>query len=1180
MNDLFTGRVGYKFQTKWMIPRETVISLNTPFIKPKTRRRHSQLRLVVRVCHSCVLGCVWEQSVSIRKTYSILTLCLLILFSLLSAFSAAFTPSLATNVNAQSASYRVMPLGDSITQGDFARNSYRRPLWQLLQGGGYANVDFVGSLTTNFGGDAPNPDFDLNHEGHWGWRADQIAGQILNWANTAQPDIVLMHLGSNDLFQGQSVSSTISDLGLIIDRLRQSNPDVIVLFAKLIPHNNGGAPSVTPLNNEIAILAAAKNTAQSPVIVVDQFTGFDAATDTHDDVHPNTAGEQKMADRWYQALAPLLPLPSETATSTQTRTPTATTSGGSSGFYRAINLNGPALVIDGNLWEADGAAGFSSNGYRACLPGLTLNPPTDASREAMLRCLRWNQGLTLNLSGLAAGSYDVYLYVLEDDWSQTMGVTLEGQVVASNVSTGSAGQWQRLGPWRVAVNDGTLNLATTGNGWITVPGFEVWQVGGSTATPTATRTNTLVPPTATFTSTATNTPTHTTLPSTVASTATRTPTNTSVPPTATFTHTNTSVPPTATFTHTNTPVLPTGTFTRTNTPLPPTATFTRTNTSVPPTATFTHTNTLVPPTATHTSTSTASGGNSDFYRAINLNGPALVIDGNLWEADGAAGFSSNGYRACLPSLTLNPATDASREAMLRCLRWNQGLTLNLSGMAAGSYDVYLYVLEDDWSQTMGVTLEGQVVASNVSTGSAGQWQRLGPWRVAVNDGTLNLATTGNGWITVPGFEVWQAGGGASTPTATRTHTPTNTAVPPTATFTRTNTPVPPMATNTPTNTLLPSTATNAPTSTAALPTASNTPTNSPTSTVVSSTTPNTPTSTPLPPTATFTPTNTPVAATATSTPTNTPVPASATFTPTNTPVPPTATFTPTATTSGGSSGFYRAINLNGPALVIDGNLWEADGAVGFSSNGYRACLPSLTLNPATDASRDAMLRCVRWNQGLTLNLSGMAAGSYNVYLYVLEDDWSQTMGVTLEGQVVASNVSTGSAGQWQRLGPWRAAVNDGTLNLAITGNGWITIPGFEVWQAGGAALTASDLVESFALTATPLPVMPTISTAVPTPDATSTGTHTPTQMPITPTHTMTSTTTPLPPTPTFMPTETPIPATATFTWTPTPTNTATFTPTALPTATAEPVTPTAEAVLPTQQEPGIEPTPSLEDSTG
>jgi cellulase/cellobiase CelA1 len=36
--------------------------------------------------------------------------------------------------------------------------------------------------------------------------------------------------------------------------------------------------------------------------VVDQWTGFNAATDTFDGVHPVDSGFQKMSDRWYPAL--------------------------------------------------------------------------------------------------------------------------------------------------------------------------------------------------------------------------------------------------------------------------------------------------------------------------------------------------------------------------------------------------------------------------------------------------------------------------------------------------------------------------------------------------------------------------------------------------------------------------------------------------------------------------------------------------------------------------------------------------------------------------------------------------------------------------------------------------------------------------------------------------------------
>src|SRR5687767_179244 len=109
-------------------------------------------------------------------------------------------------IHAQPTPYRIMPLGDSITQSDVNHNSYRRPLWKLLQAA-HIPVDFVGSLTEHYVprvNDPPNPDFDMDHEGHAGLRTDEILAQIPAWAQTYQPDVVLIHLGTNDLMQGQS----------------------------------------------------------------------------------------------------------------------------------------------------------------------------------------------------------------------------------------------------------------------------------------------------------------------------------------------------------------------------------------------------------------------------------------------------------------------------------------------------------------------------------------------------------------------------------------------------------------------------------------------------------------------------------------------------------------------------------------------------------------------------------------------------------------------------------------------------------------------------------------------------------------------------------------------------------------------------------------------------------------
>lgn len=197
---------------------------------------------------------------------------------------------------------RLMPLGDSITQADAEHDSYRRPLWQLLAAQGHS-VDFVGSQSGNQGGGSPHDDFDRDHEGHWGWRADEVLARIGRWAEEARADVVLIHLGSNDVFQNQSPASTIDELGQIIDRLRAVNPAVRILLAQLIPVADPGQHQrIERLNPEIAHLAEGKTTASSPVLLVDQFKGFDVADDTYDGVHPDLSGEVKMAERWFSAL--------------------------------------------------------------------------------------------------------------------------------------------------------------------------------------------------------------------------------------------------------------------------------------------------------------------------------------------------------------------------------------------------------------------------------------------------------------------------------------------------------------------------------------------------------------------------------------------------------------------------------------------------------------------------------------------------------------------------------------------------------------------------------------------------------------------------------------------------------------------------------------------------------------
>lgn len=201
---------------------------------------------------------------------------------------------------------RIMPLGDSITEARDGYAAYRYWLWKDLEAAGHS-VDFVGSRFGVYNGSPPYTDYDQDHEGHWGWRADEILANIGAWSAAYTADIVLIHLGHNDLWQNQSVAGTIGELGAIIDTIRVANPNATFLLAQIISSTaTYWLDSIPALNAGIPALAESKHRDESPVLVVDQHTGFDPWNDTYDGVHPNESGERKIAAKWFAPLDSIL----------------------------------------------------------------------------------------------------------------------------------------------------------------------------------------------------------------------------------------------------------------------------------------------------------------------------------------------------------------------------------------------------------------------------------------------------------------------------------------------------------------------------------------------------------------------------------------------------------------------------------------------------------------------------------------------------------------------------------------------------------------------------------------------------------------------------------------------------------------------------------------------------------
>jgi lysophospholipase L1-like esterase len=218
-----------------------------------------------------------------------------------------------------------MPLGDSIT----GSTCWRALLWQMLDKNGFTGrFNFVGSRNSDAG--CSPAGYDKDNEGHPGVLVTNFvndADELVTGVQTPQAllaenpaDIVLLHFATNDLWNNVADSKILAAYSTVLAALRAANPKVIVLVAQLIPMDpintatctTCACPAcgarVTAFNATIPAWASSQSTAQSPITVVDQWTGFDATAgvDTIDGVHPNaTSGSPKVATKWYAALAPL-----------------------------------------------------------------------------------------------------------------------------------------------------------------------------------------------------------------------------------------------------------------------------------------------------------------------------------------------------------------------------------------------------------------------------------------------------------------------------------------------------------------------------------------------------------------------------------------------------------------------------------------------------------------------------------------------------------------------------------------------------------------------------------------------------------------------------------------------------------------------------------------------------------
>lgn len=220
-----------------------------------------------------------------------------VLFSSL-LIGAIIGGSIPTATAADSAPIKIMPVGDSCTEGmgDPDMGGYRTELYNLYKNAGL-NFDFVGS---NKRGPASLPDKD--NEGHSGWTITQVSASINNWLNTQNPDVVLLWIGGNDIFQTGRINT--QGLSNLIDQIINVKPNITIFVADYYPWPE----LVKPYNAEIpGVVQQKANQGKKVYFVKLSDVPFSPGADlSNDNLHLNVQAYKKIAQKWYDSTITIL----------------------------------------------------------------------------------------------------------------------------------------------------------------------------------------------------------------------------------------------------------------------------------------------------------------------------------------------------------------------------------------------------------------------------------------------------------------------------------------------------------------------------------------------------------------------------------------------------------------------------------------------------------------------------------------------------------------------------------------------------------------------------------------------------------------------------------------------------------------------------------------------------------
>ena len=241
----------------------------------------------------------------------------------------------ATQALADPLEIKLLALGDSITYGCGAQslpnggggcaedaNGYRIPLLSALSNinwkGGDGDDDDTYNLYnmtttgTQSTGNHLVPPWWRQHEGYPGYRIDQLDGQREGWL-AAEPDLITIHLGTNDCYQNYQPQVLIDKMELLLNHTFEALPDTHVFLSSISSMPDGGMNKCVLDFNDL-LVPFIKNYNEKfmdrrlnyvPIAEIG-LCAAEPAEDAHectmDHVHPISVGYMKMAAEFLYAI--------------------------------------------------------------------------------------------------------------------------------------------------------------------------------------------------------------------------------------------------------------------------------------------------------------------------------------------------------------------------------------------------------------------------------------------------------------------------------------------------------------------------------------------------------------------------------------------------------------------------------------------------------------------------------------------------------------------------------------------------------------------------------------------------------------------------------------------------------------------------------------------------------------